>query len=268
MGEVYLAYDTRLKRPVALKRMAARFRDDSHYRRRFLKEAQRGSQLSDPHIAAVYDVLEERGEIFLVMEYVEGLTLRQLLDGPLSVERFLEIAQQCAEAMTAAHSKNIIHCDIKPENIVITPSGHVKMLDFGLAKYTPPNNDATNMANMDPSVVTVHGGTLGYMAPEVLMAYEADARSDIFSRGVVFYEAISGHHPFRSSSRTTTADRILREAPIPLIRCNPQIPAELAVIVQRCLEKNPNDRYQLSRDLVADFRLLRNRGESRAASPY
>jgi serine/threonine protein kinase len=258
MGEVYLADDTRLKRQVALKRMATRFRDDSHYRSRFLREAQRGSQLSDAHIAAVYDVLEERGEMFLVMEYVEGLTLRQLLRGSLSLERFLDIAQQCAEAMTAAHQKSIVHCDIKPENIVVTPSGQVKILDFGLAKYAPPMSDAADVAKMDPSSVTVHGGTLSYMAPEVLMAYEADARSDIFSLGVVFYEAISGHHPFRSSSRTATAGCILREAPVPLIRFNAQIPAELAVIVQRCLEKNPNDRYQLSRDLVADFRLLRN----------
>jgi tRNA A-37 threonylcarbamoyl transferase component Bud32 len=267
MGEVYLAEDTKLKRPVALKRMTARFRDNLPYRRRFLKEAERASRLSDPRIVSVYDFLEDRGEIFLVMEYVEGRTLRQTFDGPLNLEQFLNIAQQCAEAMTVAHEKNIIHCDIKPENIVITPGGQVKVLDFGLAKYATWTNDAADTATMDQAGVTVLGGTPGYMAPEVLLEQKVDARSDIFSLGVVFYEAVSGYHPFRSSTRRSTADRILREAPTPLNRFNAQIPAELERIVYRCLEKNPNDRYQCSRDLVADLILLRSKGGSRAASP-
>jgi len=265
MGEVYLADDTKLKRPVALKRMAARFRDDMHYRKRFLKEAERASQLADPRIAGVHDVLEERGEIFLVMEYVKGQTLRQSRDLGLSLEQFLDIAQQCAGALATAHDKGIIHCDIKPENILITPSGQVKVLDFGLAKYLP-QNDTTETATMDGAGLTVAGGTPSYMAPEVWMEQAADARSDIFSLGVVFYEVISGRHPFRSSTRMATADRILRESPAPLTRFDAAIPAELERIIYRCLEKNPNDRYQCSRDLLADFKSLRHNQRYRTAS--
>src|SRR5262249_7844286 len=160
---------------------------------RFLREAERASQLADPRIAAVHDVLEERGEIFLVMEYVEGQTLRQSRNRGLSRGQFLDIAEQCAEALVAAHGKGIIHCDIKPENILITPNGQVKVLDFGLAKYLP-QNDATETVTMDRLGITVAGGTPSYMAPEVLMEKRADARSDIFSLGVVFYEVISGRH--------------------------------------------------------------------------
>ena len=263
MGEVYLADDTTLKRPVALKRMAARYRDDLYYRNRFVKEAQRASQLSSPHIAAVHDVLEARGEIFLVMEYVEGRTLRQFLDRPLGVGQFLDIAQQCVDAMTAAHEKSIVHCDIKPENIAITAAGQVKILDFGLAKYAP-RADVVDADVMQQSGAIVQGGTPGYMAPEVLMSQEADARSDIFSLGVVFYEALTGYHPFRSTSRLSTAERVLREAPVPLVQFKLQIPAKLGFIIQKCLEKRPDDRYQRSRDLAMDLKLLR--GQGRAAS--
>jgi serine/threonine protein kinase len=142
----------------------------------------------------------------------------------------------------------------------------VKVLDFGLAKCLQ-SCDTADTTVMDQAGVTVLGGTPGYMAPEVLMEQGADARSDIFSLGVVFYEAVSGYHPFRSSTRRGTADRILRDAPTPLIRFNAQVPAGLERIVHRCLEKNPNERYQCSRDLVADLILLRDKGETRAASP-
>ena len=267
MGEVYLAEDTKLKRRVALKRMAARFRDHLPYRRRFLKEAERASQLSDPHIVGVYDFLEERGEIFLVMEYVEGRTLRHALDRPLDVEQFLDIARQCAEALAVAHEKDIVHCDIKPENIVITPGGQVKVLDFGLAKYAARTSDGAATAAMDQDSVAVLGGTPGYMAPELWRGQLADARSDIFSLGVVFYEAMSGSHPFHSSMRSGMAERIFSEAPTPLSRFNAQVPLELERIVHRCLEKNPNSRYQCGRDLAVDLILLRQKGGSRAASP-
>lgn len=137
MGEVYLAQDTKLKRQVALKRLAPTLRADALYRRRFQEEAERASRFSDSHVAALYDVLEEQGEMFLVMEYIEGENLRQRLRRPLTLEQFFEIAMQCAEALAAAHERGIVHCDIKPENIMLTNSGQVKILDFGVAKHLP-----------------------------------------------------------------------------------------------------------------------------------
>src|SRR2546426_12373047 len=139
MGEVYRAYDTALKRPVALKRITPRLQSDENYRRRFLHEAQCASGLTDQHIAGLYDVLEANNEIFLVMEYVEGVTLRQQLQRPISIEKLLGIAVQCAAALVAAHERGIVHRDLKPENIMLTPASQVKILDFGVAKQLPPS---------------------------------------------------------------------------------------------------------------------------------
>ena len=232
MGEVYLADDTKLKRPVALKRMAPRLCADELYRQRFLKEAERASSLSDPRIAAIHDILEERNEVFLVMEYVEGVTLRQRLKGRLEVEEFLPVAVQCAEALAAAHEKAIVHHDIKPENIMVTPSGRVKILDFGIAKRMPMPKEG----GITASLVTFSSplsGTPAYMAPEVLLEKEADARVDTFSLGVVFYEALSGRNPFRADTLVATIDRILHTDPESLAQVNPSVPPELAHIVAR-----------------------------------
>src|SRR2546428_13644706 len=141
MGEVYCAYDTALKRPVALKRIAPGLQSDENYRRRFLHEAQCASGLTDQHIAGLYDVLEANNEIFLVMEYVEGVTLRHKLQRPISIEKLLGIAVQCAAALVAAHERGIVHRDLKPENIMLTPAGEVKILDFGVARQLPPVDD-------------------------------------------------------------------------------------------------------------------------------
>ncbi len=238
MGEVYRADDTRLKRSVALKRISPRLRSDLQYRQRFLREAERASSLNHHRIAGVYDVLEEREETFLVMEYVEGATLRDRLTAPFDLATFLPIAMQCAEALEAAHEQSIIHRDLKPENIMVTPKGGVKILDFGVAKRLP------RPGGQEGSASTVSGageisGTPAYMAPEVLLEKEPDARADIFSLGVVYYEMLAGRHPFRAESFMATTDRILREAPAPLAELNPRVPARLEGLVESMLEKDP-----------------------------
>jgi len=199
----------------------------------------------------VYDVLEENGEIFLVMEYIEGQTLRQRLAEPLSIEEFLGIAVQCTSALAAAHERGIIHRDIKPENIMLTPDGHVKILDFGVAKRLPHRDDLTTMDSTSPG--GSFSGTLAYMAPEVLLEKQPDHRADIFSLGVVFYEVLSGRQPFRGESFLATSDCILHESPAPLRQLNPKAPAELERIVAKMLAKNPAERYATAADLLVDL---------------
>lgn len=257
MGEVYLADDTRLKRPVALKRIAPQLRADESYRRYFVKEAERASALIDPHIASVYDVLEENGETFLVMEYVEGQTLRQRLEKPLDLKEFLPLVVQCAEALVAAHEKGIVHRDIKPENLMVTPKGQLKILDFGVAKRVP-RTDETTAAASTASTAAPFAGTPAYMAPEVLLEKKIDGRADIFSLGVILYEVLAGRHPFRTDTFTATSDRILHAVPIPLAKLNPEVPAELERIVAKMLAKDPAERHATARDLLVDLRALRH----------
>ena len=253
MGEVYLADDTKLKRSVALKRMAPRVQADEHYRRRFLKEAESASRLSYEHIASVYDVFEENGEIFLVMEYVEGQTLRQRLASPLALDEFLEIAGQCAAALAAAHDRGIVHRDIKPENIMLTPAGQVKVLDFGVAKRLPPAEESLTVDNLAGTGLS---GTLGYMAPEVLLHKKPNGRADTFSLGVVLYEALTGHHPFLATTLVGTCDRILHDTPRPISQFNPRVSPELERVVTKMLRKDQGDRYATARDLEVDLRAL------------
>ncbi len=255
MGEVYRAEDTKLKRTVALKRIAPHLRSDQHYRQRLLREAEYASRLNEPHIASIYDVVEDGDETFLVMEYVEGQTLRQRLAQPLGVEEFLAIAVQCAAPLAAAHERRVVHRDIKPENIMLTPAGQVKILDFGVAKVLP-RQDETATQNQVSTQSGLFGGTLAYMAPEVLLEKESDGRADIFSLGVIFYEALTGRHPFRAGSFIATSQRVLQEIPPPLSQSNPRIPAELERIVGKMLAKDPDDRYATAADLLVDLRAL------------
>ncbi|HEX2712716.1 MAG TPA: serine/threonine-protein kinase, partial [Candidatus Acidoferrales bacterium] len=251
MGEVYHAEDTRLKRSVALKRIAPQLKADQNYRQRFLREAQYASGLTNQNVAGVYDVLEESGEIFLVMEYVEGRTLRQRLAEPLGIGELLGIALQCAGALAAAHERGIVHHDIKPENIMLTPAGEVKILDFGVAKKLPRADDAT----LDTTTSTkAFSGTLAYMAPEVLLQKEPDQRADIFSLGVVLYEALSGRQPFMADNFLATSDKVLHEIPAPLRSFNSKVPAELERIVAKMLAKDPAERYTTAADLLVDLR--------------
>jgi len=255
MGEVYRADDTCLKRSVALKRIAPQLRTDDRYRRRFLKEAQRASQFTAPHIAGIYDVFEEKTDIFLVMEYVEGETLRKCLGEPLGLERFLDIAMQCAAAVGAAHEHGLVHHDIKPENIMLTPTDQVKILDFGVAREMLQASAGTKTATMttDSGSLT---GTLAYMAPEVLLGREGDGRADLFSLGVIFYEALTGQHPFLGATYIATSDRILYRTPAPITQLNAQVPFALERIVSKLLAKDPGARYLTASQLLVDLRGL------------
>lgn len=259
MGEVYRAEDTKLKRTVALKRIAPHLRSDQRYRQRLLREAEYASRLNDPHIASIYDVVEDGDETFLVMEYVAGHTLRQRLGQPLGVEEFLPIAVQCAAALVAAHERRIVHGDIKPENIMLTPTGQLKILDFGFAKVFP-RQDETAPPDGGSTQSGPLGGTPAYMAPEVLLEKAPDGRADMFSLGVVFYEALAGRHPFRSPSAMATYRRILEEVPPPLSERKARIPGELDHVVGKLLAKNPDGRYATATELLADLRALQRPG--------
>lgn len=248
MGEVYRAHDTRLNRSVAIKRMAGPMRSDPAFRRRFLKEAERVSQLSDPHVAALYDILEqEDGEVYLVMELVDGQNLREFLKQENSLQDLLAIALQTADGIRSAHARNIIHCDIKPENIMITESGQVKVLDFGLARQLPGTGHATSILSGSGLV----SGTPGYMAPEAMLEEAPDPRSDIFALGVVLYEALSGKNPFLKRTLFETADSVLHALPDPLTTYG--VPQRLSEIVSQMMQKEPGRRYQKVDELLADL---------------
>jgi serine/threonine-protein kinase len=251
MGEVYRARDTTLRRLVAIKRTQRAATEAD--RKRFLHEGQRASALNHPGIAAIYDVFTDGGEAYLVMEYIEGGTLRARLTRPISQAEFRRIATESAAALAAAHDKGILHRDIKPENIMLTNSGthpgQVKLLDFGLAQQAADETGLLETA----TALTVAGmlaGTPQYMAPEVLNGEPADRRSDIFALGVVFYEMLSGHHPFAAPTPTAMIGQVLHQPPRPL---DPSIPANLAAIVTRALAKSPADRYQTAHEIVYDL---------------
>jgi eukaryotic-like serine/threonine-protein kinase len=250
MGEVYRAEDVRLKRTVALKRLAPQLRNDPHYRRRFQQEAERVSSFSDAHIAALYDVIEADGEMLLIMEFVEGETLRQRMQQAIGLEEFFTVAAQCAEALAAAHARGVVHCDIKPENIMLTRNEQVKILDFGVAKYLPRSDQSTTVDRSGPV-----GGTPAYMAPEVLLEKIPDGRADIFSLGIVFYEILTGQHPFLASSFVATTDRIRNETPASIRIFNRHASAAVESITTKMLAKDPAQRYASADELLADLRL-------------
>lgn len=253
MGEVYLADDLALKRKVALKRIVPTARSHTKSRERLWKEAERASRLNDPNIAAIYDVIGRGPELFVVMEYVEGETLRRRLARPLSISEFLSIATQCATAAAAAHQAGILHRDLKPENIMLTCSGTVKVLDFGLARDLP---GPENLETRETLENTTFAGTLPYMPPEAIEEKQAGARGDVFSLGVVFYEALAGRNPFRRTGFLETCDAILGEDPPALHIQNPDVSPELERIVEKMLAKSPDERYPTAAEVAADLRAL------------
>jgi serine/threonine-protein kinase len=247
MGEVYLARDERLGRDVAMKVLPAELLADESARRRFHREARALSQFNHPHIATAYDFDSQDGVDFLVMEYVAGEPLdRKLRRGPLTAEECAVLLRQLAEGLSAAHARGIIHRDLKPGNLILTPDGRLKILDFGLATLRQRNADETTVT-ITRSVV----GTLPYMAPEQLRGETVDYRADIYSAGAVGYEMITGRQPFRGPTAAEMTGAILRDAPRPPSELEANVPAALEAVVLRCLAKAPEQRYQSAPELAA-----------------
>ena len=264
MGVVYLAEDTRLGRQVAIKALAREYGDDPERRKRFLNEARAAAALTHASIAAVFQ-LEERGaDVFIIFEYVEGITLRALLQAErVKLDELLAIAVQVASALEAAHARGIVHRDLKPENVMRRPDGEVKVLDFGLARIDPGvfGGASTTQSYGLTQAGTVMG-TVGYMSPEQLEGKPTDFRSDIFSFGVILYELATGAHPFAGETPASTIARVMTQEPPPLNAADALHPPELERIVRKCLRKSRADRYQSTRDLLVDLKQLkRDSGE-------
>jgi serine/threonine-protein kinase len=266
MGEVYLAEDTRLQRQVAIKFLPASYQYDPARRTRFMAEARATSALRSPHIAALYDIGEHEGAMFIVMEFVEGEPLSSKIErGPLAPTDVIEIAAQIADALSDAHKLEIIHCDIKSSNVVINERGFVKILDFGIARSCEPEDreppDVTREIGRQTSLNAVEG-TVSYMSPEQALGRELDPRSDIFSLGVVIYEMLAGRLPFEGDNIVEMIDRVIHEEPPSLSRFNHSVPAELDRIVRKCMEKEPARRYQSALELSVDLRNLQRDGDT------
>jgi len=275
MGEVYQARDTRLDRTVAIKVLPPGLSADPERRARFEREAKTVARLNHPHICTLHDVGDHDGSVFLVMEHVVGETLAERLrKGPLPLERALAIATEVAGALAAAHRQGVVHRDLKPGNVMLTDAGPAKLLDFGLAKLVPTGSAASGAGSTDlptesgEEALTSVGtamGTVSYMSPEQALGKELDGRTDLFSLGVVLYEAVTGVPPFRGDSVAALVDAILHTSPTAPVRLNPDLPEDLERIISKLLEKDRELRYQSATDLVADLRRIGARAEPAGA---
>ncbi len=266
MGEVYRARDTRLNRDVAVKILPAAFARDPERMWRFQQEAQAVAALNHPNILAIHDFGEHEGSPYIVTEFLEGETLRVRLGaGALPVRKATEYAEQIGRGLTAAHEKGIVHRDLKPENIFVTRDGRVKILDFGLAKLSRTeevhSDDVTRPSQTQAGVVM---GTAGYMSPEQVRAQVADHRSDLFSFGAILYEMLSGKRAFEGNTSVEAMSAILKHDPQECVEVNRNIPPALDRIVRHCLEKNPEERFQSSRDVTFALGSLSDSGSSPA----
>ena len=249
MGEVYMAEDTQLQRTVALKCILSKDAKDAQAKARFKREAQAAAILDHPNVCTIYEIKEHEGNIFIVMQYVEGRNLGEIVkERQLSVSEALDIAIQAAQGLEEAHARGIFHRDVKSANIILTLKGQVKVMDFGLAKIT---------TRFDSTKTLGVAGTLLYASPEQLLAHAMDARSDIFSLGIVIYELVTGKLPFYKDSEGAVVTAILQEKPERIQNLRPEVPGELQGIVDRALQKKPEDRYSSMSDLLVDLKRVR-----------
>jgi eukaryotic-like serine/threonine-protein kinase len=257
MGVVYEAYDDALRRPIALKLLHPSALRSEGARKRLLREARAASAIEHPSVISVFEVSEIGDEVYIAMELVRGRTLAERLqrEGMLPAKELIELFSTVCSALGVAHAKGVVHRDLKPENIMLDEQGRVRLLDFGLAKPTPLEGSASTSAN-----VTEEGriiGTPGYMSPEQASGLPVDARSDVFSLGVVLYEMATGVPPFAGATRVETLVSIMRDEPLPVVRRNPRVPPALSRVIERCLQKEANRRYRDATELEVELRRIR-----------